>query len=106
MRKVLPLLAALILTGCGTPMRWEKPGVGGNAQAADQSDCQSAARFEAMRMFPFGFGPISYGPYSPPASRALWMQRTDSERFFAEHRLAAFCMRNKGYELVSVEAAK
>jgi hypothetical protein len=106
MRKVLPLLALLILTGCGTPMRWEKPGIVGEAQAADQADCRSAARYEAMRMFPYGLGMTSYGPYSSATSRALWLQRTDSERFFAENRLAAFCMRNKGYELVPIEPAK
>jgi hypothetical protein len=32
----------------------------------------------------------------------MWQMRADDERFFAENRLTAFCMRTKGYEQVEV----
>ena len=35
----------------------------------------------------------------------LWQMRQDNDRFYAENRLTAFCMRTKGYEQVEVRQA-
>jgi hypothetical protein len=104
MRKVLPaaLPVALLLAvaGCGTPARWEKPGVTAEATAADAVDCRRAASQEAFVYSPYGWAPPLW-----PGRRGYWLnwyQLQQSERFYAENRLTAFCMRNKGYELVPI----
>jgi hypothetical protein len=94
MRKVvvLTLLSAPLLAGCGTPAHWEKPGISAAMTSTDAVECRRSASMEAFL----------YQPRLPP----LWpfrrngKQLEDSERFYAENRLVAFCMRSKGYELV------
>jgi hypothetical protein len=108
MRRVLPLATMLALAACATPSRWEKPGVDQAAARQDFDDCRSAAQREALRYY--SFPPFPYwGPYWGFGRRRgyFYYQPTwDSERFFAENRLAAFCMRSRGYELVKVEEQK
>ena len=98
MRKVVPvtLLAALLLAvaACAAPARWEKAGVSEEMTVTDAVDCRRAASQEAFLYIP---SPPVLWPY-----RRLNWQYEQTERFYAENRLTAFCMRNKGYELVSI----
>jgi hypothetical protein len=99
MRKVVPttFLGALLLAvaACGAPSRWEKPGASAEMTSTDAVDCRRAASQEAFLYNPSGLPPL--WPY-----RRTWQQYQDSERFYAENRLTAFCMRNKGYELMPI----
>jgi hypothetical protein len=98
MRKVVPvtLVSVLLLACCGTPTHWEKPGVSSAMTATDAVDCRRAASMEAFLYQPRLPPPL--WPYRRPS----WKQLEDSERFYAENRLTAFCMRSKGYELVPI----
>jgi hypothetical protein len=97
MRKVVPVtfLGALLLAvaGCGTPARWEKPGVSTEMTSIDAVDCRRAASMESFLSTPY---------VTPPVYRPNWLQMRESERFYAENRLTAFCMRNKSYELMPI----
>jgi len=98
MRKVAPIALLLAVAACGAPARWEKPGVSAEMSATDSVDCRRAASQEAFLYNPSGLPPPLW-PYRRGYS-LNWQQYQDSERFYAENRLTAFCMRNKGYELV------
>jgi len=100
MRKVLPFALLLTAAACGTPARWEKPGVSDEMTATDAVDCRRAASQEAFLYNPYGWGPPPLWPYR--RNWLYWQQYQDSQRFYAENRLTAFCMRNKGYELVPI----
>jgi hypothetical protein len=105
MRKVVPVLLLLAVAACATPTRWEKPGATDQMVAGDMAACRQAARQEAMRYYPFGYYPWGFGPSVwgiHRGSPVLWQMRQDSDRFLAENRLTAFCMRTKGYEQVEV----
>ncbi len=109
MRKVLPVLLTLSVAACATPMRWEKPGATDASTAADMTDCRRAAQHEAMRYYPYGYG---YGYYPGGLgwgfhrrSAFYWQMRQDNDRFYAENRLTAFCMRTRGYEQIEVRPA-
>ena len=100
MRKVVPVALLLTVAACGTPSRWEKPGVSAEMSATDAVDCRRAASQEAFLYNPSGLPPPLW-----PYRRGYWLtwqQYHDSERFYAENRLTAFCMRNKGYALVPI----
>ena len=97
MRKVVPptFLGALLLTvaACGAPAHWEKAGVSAEITSTDAVECRRAAFQESFLSTPYT---------TPPVPRLNWLQMRASERFYAENRLTAFCMRNKGYELVPI----
>jgi len=99
-RKVLPFALLLTVTACGTPARWEKPGVSAEMTATDAVECRRAAAQEAFLYNPYGWPPPLW-PYRR-GSWLYWHQYQESERFYAENRLTTFCMRNKGYELVPI----
>jgi hypothetical protein len=99
MRKVLSFALLLAAAGCSTPARWEKPGVSAEMTATDAVDCRRAASQEAF-LYPSGFPPPLW-PYRR-GQPLTWEQYQGSERFYAENRLTAFCMRNKGYEQVPI----
>ena len=104
MRRVVPFLLLLAVSACGTPMRWDKPGATDQTVAADFSSCRTAAQQEASRYYPFypwGWGGWGWG-YGRH-SGLMWQMRVDDERFFAQNRLTAFCMRTKGYEQVPMQ---
>jgi len=108
------LLCLLFLAGC-TPMQWTRDGAVPPTEALEQdsASCRQQAWREAQyrawayqpywwgpplaRRGPFGRSfaawPYPYGPY-PYA----W-----GDPAFEETRLADFCMRAKGYELVPVQ---
>jgi hypothetical protein len=92
----------LAVAGCAATMRWDKPGATDQMVAADMSSCRSAAQQEANRYYPYypwGWGGWGFGR----RGGLMWQMRADDERFFAENRLTAFCMRTKGYEQVEIE---
>ena len=104
MRRVVPFLLMLAVSACGTPMRWDKPGATDQMVEADFSSCRLAAQQEANRYYPFypwGWGGWGWG-YGRH-SGLMWQMRADDERFLAQNRLTAFCMRTKGYEQVPVQ---
>lgn len=97
MRKVLPLLLLTSVAACAFPQtRWDKPGATEKATADDQVACRHAARQEAFDSYP-------YGPL--PWHVRHWAYYGD-DQFYAEGRLTDFCMRNKGYTLVTVTPPK
>ena len=97
MRKVVTptFLGALLLAvaACGTPAHWEKAGVSAEMTSTDAVECRRAAFQESFLSTPYT---------TPPVPRLNWLQMRESERFYAENRLTAFCMRNKGYELMPI----
>jgi len=112
MRPARLAAAAVALSAC-TPMQWVRDGAvpAPEALAQDSAACHQQAWREAQyRAFAYStIGPITiregfgrrfigwpYGPYAYPFG----------DPFFEEGRLADFCMRAKGYELVPVEAPK
>jgi hypothetical protein len=105
--RLLPF-ALLALAGC-TPMQWMREGALPAAEVLekDSASCRQEAFREAQfrawayrplapiaRRDAFGrsFVAWPYGPYPSPFG----------DPFFEETRLADFCMRAKGYELVPV----
>lgn len=106
------LLPLLLLAGC-TPMQWVRDGATPAAEVLekDSSSCRQQAWREAqyrawayrpywgpgfVRRDPFGrsFIPWPYTSYPSPFY---------GDPAFEETRLADFCMRAKGYQLVPVE---
>lgn len=121
MRRLLILAAVTSLTACASspPRLWEKEGATPQTTTADLLECRRAARQEASYetgYIGFGgysrFGPFpSYGyrrgPYFWPGPfyrRGPFWGAPEVE-FNQQSRLSAFCMRNKGYELVTLPPA-
>jgi len=111
MRFVLLPACFLAFAAC-TPMQWLRDGAQPEAAVLekDSIECRQQAWQEAQyRAFAYpAFGPVMtrdiagrrfvgwpYRPYAYPFG----------DPFLEESRLAQFCMRNKGYELVPVERA-
>lgn len=109
-RLTAALVLAVLAAGC-TPMQWVRQDGGGPALLQhDLAQCRQEAWREAQwRSFlyrPFGattlvdrFGRrfvVPYAPFGDPFG----------DTFMEESRLAHFCMRSKGYDLVPVEPAK
>lgn len=92
-------MAAVVLAACGSPMRWEKPGVADTIAATDEAQCRAAAHQEAIRLYPYGDGPPFYYPYRH-MSMLQWTQMIDTARSYAEEDLTGFCMGARGYARV------
>jgi hypothetical protein len=110
MRRIAPFLVMLAVAGCGPAMRWDKAGATDETAAADMTSCRQAAMQEANRYYPFGYYPSGFGTLGwgwglYRSNWSLWQIRQDNDRFYAENRLTAFCMRTKGYEQVPVQQA-
>ena len=90
-------LGALLLAvaGCGTPARWEKAGV------SDADDGDRRHRLPPVGLTGVVLCPTPYTTPPGPIGSSGCSSAT-SERFYAENRLTAFCMRNKGYELMPI----
>ena len=98
MQKLIPMLAALVLAGCGE-VRWTKPDGDSNV-AQDESSCAAAARAQVQRQ---------YGPPAPTSSRygdpkygADTGIPSSADRMVLESQSVDRCMRAKGYALVPV----
>ena len=104
MRHLLILAAAASLTACATqPRVWEKEGATPQTTSVDLVDCRRAARQEAFYEVPYlGIGGFSrFGPYYGYRPIRPYLGGADL-RYDREVRLTAFCMRTKGYELVTL----
>jgi hypothetical protein len=103
------LFAVVLVAGC-TPLQWVRDGEVPDPEAlrTDTAFCRQEAWREAqwrafayrpvgpiMARDPFGRRFVSPWPYAPFPFPA-------GDPFFDEARLADFCMRAKGYELVPV----
>lgn len=108
MRRIFPLLGIVLSLGaCAQTTRWEKPQATEEATAADLRECRTQAHREAFRVVgPYPAGYPYYGPFLYRGARYEYETRLRQEQYFAENRLASFCMRNKGYERVVVETPK
>jgi hypothetical protein len=110
-RLAVRLLAVLLLllsaAGCA-PLYWVRADTAPEQLDRDMQHCQQAAWREASWRASFyrPWGPsvihdlhgrrLLVGPYSP-------FSDPFGDRFFEESRLAHFCMRAKGYELVPAD---
>jgi hypothetical protein len=113
MRPVLFALVALAFGGC-TPLQWVRDGAVPEPEVVekDASTCRQQAWQEAQyRSWAY------YRPYAPIVGRDPLGRRVVTwpygpwpypfaDPFFEEARLADFCMRAKGYQLVPIEAPK
>ena len=106
------LMPGLLVFAAGcTPMQWVRQDAGPEQVRQDEALCQREAWREASwrAWFYRPFGPTlirdaggrrflawPYSPFGDPFG----------DRFMEESRLASFCMRAKGYELVPVEPEK
>lgn len=107
MRHLLILAVATSLAACaGSPRVWEKEGATPQTTGADLVECRRAARQEAFYEASYsGFGGFSrFGPYYGYRRGPYFWGGSDLQ-FDREVRLTAFCMRNKGYELVTLPPA-
>jgi len=102
-------IAALALAlGACTPMQWSKQELSAEQLEQDQRTCEEQAYREASSRY-WGIGPAvfqdSFGrrfnvyPAGPFADQF-------GNQLMEESRLASFCMRNKGYELVPAPKKK
>ncbi len=105
----LTFAALLLLAGC-TPMQWVRQDAGPELLNYDLAQCRQEAWREAQwRSFlyrPFGTTTVvdrsgrrfvvPYAPFGDPFG----------DTFMEESRLAHFCMRAKGYDLVPIEPTK
>src|SRR5262249_11999398 len=107
MMRILAVLLTVAALGACTPMRWEHPQYGLAGAQEDLATCNQSARAEAWqyqssvraqmwepaRYYRNSSGRFVYDPWSNYRRYDPWMD---------ESRLANFCMRNKGYQLVPV----
>ncbi|MBS0219328.1 MAG: hypothetical protein JSR91_01180 [Proteobacteria bacterium] len=102
MRKIPPFLLLLVLSACSIPeTRWEKAGADEQATKSDLLTCRQAAQQETFISTPYyGLG-YGFGPY--PGRFHRWNYFYESDRLYAQGRLTDFCMRNKGYQLVTIQ---
>ncbi len=103
------LILAVGLTACASPaaVMWDKAGVDESTKIADTSDCQSEARAQAARLYPYyGTTPGSYAstPGSGVPTTGEARNRDERSQAAAENRDFVRCMRNKGYERTSPQA--
>ncbi len=86
-------------------MQWHKDGADATALSRDLDDCRQLARAQAVQeAFPPGASaPRIVGVDAQGRAIVSSIGQVNTDRFLAEHDLANFCMRNRGYELVPVE---
>jgi hypothetical protein len=108
MPRLIALVALLLATAGCAPLYWVRPDTGAEQLERDMEFCQREAWREAgwRSSFYWPFGPSVV--HDPHGRRLLvWPYSTFydpfGDRFFEEARLAHFCMRAKGYELVPAD---
>ena len=94
--KLIPILAIVLLAGCGE-MRWSRPD-GDSSAARDEANCRAAASESVSRQ---------YGPpipttsrYSDPRFGADPSIPSQADRAVLESQAVDRCMRARGYALV------
>jgi hypothetical protein len=96
MNKLIAVLAAVLLAGCGE-MRWAKPDGDASALARDETNCRAAARESVQRQY--GSPVPAYGR-SDPRFGPDTGQPSPADRQLLESQAVDRCMRAKGYALV------
>ena len=98
MRKILSFLLPMLLAACAAPSHWVKAGADDAKTDLDRAECRKAAEQQAFRQ---GGTPFPYADswYGRPATSAQ-PPSVETDRLGVENKLAAFCMRSRGYELV------
>jgi hypothetical protein len=99
MRRCAVLAAPLLLAACVTPERWQKTDASHVTTAKDMSECQSAARQEALVRYPYGLG----SPTVVAAETVVSRQRDETQRSAADVALFNSCMQNSGYTRAPVQ---
>ena len=99
MRRCTVLVAPLLLAACTMPERWQKTDASPATTAKDTSECQSAARQEVLRRYPYGLG----SPTVVAAGTVVSQQRDETQRSAAEVALFNSCMQNSGYTRAPVQ---
>lgn len=90
---LIPLLTVGGLQGCAASMEWVRPDTTPEQASFDQQQCRNAAWHYSSS------GP--WYPWYPRAGwRGFWGGAWGPDPFLEELRLADFCMRVRGYELV------
>ena len=96
MRKLIPLLVAALLAGCGE-MHWAKPDGDSSSAARDEANCRAAASAAVQRQY----GPPSLNVGHPdPRFGADTSKPAPADRAVLEAQAVDRCMRAKGYALV------
>lgn len=95
------LILSVGVTACTSPatVMWEKAGVDESTKIEDTSDCQSEARSQAARLYPYYANTPGTGAPTTGEARS----RDERGQAAAENRDFVKCMRNKGYERTSSE---
>jgi hypothetical protein len=107
------LIALLVLLAAGcTPLEWTRPGASPDELRQDVAYCRQEAWREAQ-WNSFLFLNRYYGATTVVDAQGRRIVVPNSpfgnpfgDRYIDEARLAHFCMRAKGYELVPIESAK
>ena len=113
MQRLTALVPLLLLVGGCTPLAWTRSGVSAEELRQDVAYCRQEAWREAQ-WNSFLFLNRYYGttsvvdahgrrvvvPYAPFGGSPF------GDRYIDEARLAHFCMRAKGYELVPIESSQ
>lgn len=101
MKQLGLVLLPLLLTSCGPPLVWDKPGLAEGVRQEEVADCQRLAWRQAVAtenelMFDYRMRPsvtryaMRYGYYPQPnIDRMAW-----EDRYFST------CMQAKGYRLI------
>lgn len=98
-------LILAVLSACGTPMKWVKPGVDPTQADTDRFQCEAAARRESALNSPntsagFGIGTggggVGFG-FGIGTSIGATYDQNDVDR------LTSFCLRMRGYEQVPAQ---
>jgi len=103
--------AAFLLAAC-TPLQWVKQDVAPQQMEDDFAACRQEAWREARMRADWFHRPLfPYAVQDAQGRRFLvWPQSgfhdSFGDQFMEESRLAHFCMRSKGYQLVPVEKDK
>jgi hypothetical protein len=102
--KRLSLALLLVAAGC-TPMQWARPDATPEQIEADSQYCQQVAWNEARLSYMGTFGAYGGSMYRDPLGRRFVASPFTpldplGDRDMEEQRLANFCMRSRGYELV------
>ena len=105
MRRFVVLIAC-VLAACA-PMEWVKQDAGAEQVSRDEQECRQMAWREASSRAYFPpLGPV-FARDGSGRGYFVWPSGALSDpygqQFLEENRLAHFCMRAKGYQLVPVE---
>jgi hypothetical protein len=108
----LPLIALLLAASAGcTPLQWIKTDTAAQQVDEDLAICRQEAWREARQHAWFNRPVFPHAVQDAQGRRFLvWPQGgfhdSFSDQFMEESRLAHFCMRAKGYQLVPLEKEK